>query len=923
MRAGACAAQQTLSAEAASVLKLSLTLARRRGHAQVTPLHVAATLLSSRASLLRRACLKSQPHQPSHPLQCRALELCFNVALNRLPAAPGPLLHAQPSLSNALIAALKRAQAHQRRGCIEQQQQQQQQPLLTVKVELDQLVLSILDDPSVSRVMREAGFSSTSVKNNLEDSNIVSSVFQCYNTFGGGGGGIYSTPNSPPTDSHLQTSSSSFWHPPHLLPYTHKKPINEDIRVVLQVLAGKKRKNVVIISDSVHTTESLISELIRKVEFGLDVPDELRSTQLVKFQFSSVPLMLMNKEEVEMNVADLKRKVDSLSSSSGGRVIIYVGDLKWAVDEREGGFSSTGGYNPVDHLIVEIGKLVGFYNRSSMRVWLIATANYQTYMKCQMKQPPLDLQWALQAVSVPSGGLGLSLNATSGRDNSRIAYSENSSPVKEKKLFCLEDEAEALTCCPECISNYDKEAASPQLPYWLNSHSHAPLQKEDLDQLRRKYNKLCQNVHQGSPNPHNSSWNHYSYPYKKNIFSDSETISFLHPKTNQSPSSLPRFRRQQSCHIEFSFNPNNKPAEEPNLDSLKDKEEKITLALGNSYTDSQKSAFDHVDLYRAFKENVPWQSATFPLMIEALKGNDKMILMQGNDRVGKRRLAAAIADSTSTSLLCIKREKTGRENQEMVERAMRNHEKLVVLVEDADFADPLFLMFVFDGVSRRRNDVFLLTIGENIGNEEVNSVVQMRLIVGGSCNVEHKRKAEEMVEVSSNSIMNQIRELKRKLSSSVLDLNIKADEDECHVGESGPISNVEEHSSLGFISKIKNRVVFNLCCDQEREAKGMLLMKLRKSFEESSGGKSVGNFNVDEMVLEGVLRGAGSYLNALFEEWLKDVFQTCLRCVNSEEREREKVSFRLCLVGKGELCGEKDGFRGTCLPKRIPVSFVG
>lgn len=152
MRSGACAVQQTLTTEAASVLKHSLGLARRRGHAQVTPLHVAATLLSSRTSLLRRACLKSHhPHQPhhqaSHSLQCRALELCFNVALNRLPTTPGPLLHGQPSLSNALIAALKRAQAHQRRGCIEQQQQQ---PLLTIKVELEQLIISILDDRSLT-----------------------------------------------------------------------------------------------------------------------------------------------------------------------------------------------------------------------------------------------------------------------------------------------------------------------------------------------------------------------------------------------------------------------------------------------------------------------------------------------------------------------------------------------------------------------------------------------------------------------------------------------------------------------------------------------------------------------------------------------------------------------------------------------------
>lgn len=215
MRSGNSALQQTLTAEAASVLKHSLVLARRRGHAQLTPLHVATTLLTLRLSSFRTACLKSQPHQTSHshshPLQCRALELCFNVALNRLPTTPTPLIHSQPSLSNALIAALKRAQAHQRRGSIEQQQQQQQN-LLTVKVELEQLIISILDDPSVSRVMREAGFSSTLVKNNIEveDSSVSApnSVFRCYNS----SGGVFSSPCSPSTseNNHKETQTTSF-----------------------------------------------------------------------------------------------------------------------------------------------------------------------------------------------------------------------------------------------------------------------------------------------------------------------------------------------------------------------------------------------------------------------------------------------------------------------------------------------------------------------------------------------------------------------------------------------------------------------------------------------------------------------------------------------------------------------------------------
>ncbi|WOK97606.1 protein SMAX1-LIKE 3-like isoform X1 [Canna indica] len=83
------------------------------------PLHVANVTLGSSADLLCVACL----HSHSHPLRCKALELCFNVALNRLPSVaascasallvPPPAYHPHrlPSLSNALVAAFKQAQA--------------------------------------------------------------------------------------------------------------------------------------------------------------------------------------------------------------------------------------------------------------------------------------------------------------------------------------------------------------------------------------------------------------------------------------------------------------------------------------------------------------------------------------------------------------------------------------------------------------------------------------------------------------------------------------------------------------------------------------------------------------------------------------------------------------------------------------------
>ncbi|KAL9150310.1 hypothetical protein ABFS82_12G160400 [Erythranthe guttata] len=392
MRVGAnCAAPQTLSEEAASALKHSLILARRRRHAQVTPLHVAATLLmtSSSSSLLRSACLKSQPHHFQQPLQCRALELCFNVALNRLPASPAAHLlhhhHAPPSLSNALVAALKRAQALNRRDCVEHQQNH---PLAAVKIELVQLVLSILDDPSVSRVMREAGFSSTCVKTNLL--------------------------SYPSTENPL------------LFP-PQKPSLKQDMGLVLEVLMGKKRsRNIVIVGEDSATSmaaDNLAAELFDKMSERRDLPDEVASAHVINFQFSSLLLKFMNRDEVDMNVADVRKKVESFSAAAasslgGGRrvmVIVYIGDLKWTVDQRGNG----GEEYSVNYLIAEIGKLGSWYGKSSnLKVCLMATANYQTYIKCQMKKPSLDIQWDLQTVFVPSGaGLGLSLNNnTSDRD---------------------------------------------------------------------------------------------------------------------------------------------------------------------------------------------------------------------------------------------------------------------------------------------------------------------------------------------------------------------------------------------------------------------------------------------------------------------------------------------------------------------------
>ena len=357
------------------------------------------------------------------------------------------MFHGQPSLANALVAALKRAQAHQRRGCIEQQQQQQEQTqtqFLAVKVELEQLVISILDDPSVSRVMREAGFNSTAVKNCVEECS-VSSVF-----YGGSVVGVFSSPTSPdqqhhhhfqnPQDFNFRNPNVALWQT-HFLNQSpdqnpllvssshHQRQRENDLKLVFDVLLSKKtkKKNPVIVGDSVSFTEGFVSELMGRLERGeIDQTGDLKQNHVVKFQFSPMMSKFMRREDVETNINELRKRVVSLMTS-GKDVIIFTGDLKWTIKEfnKNGGIDElSSSYSPLDHLVGEIGKLIAEYNDDldgvndhsngcKRRVWVMGTASFQTYMRCQMRQPSLETLWALHPVSVPSSAnLGLSLHAT-------------------------------------------------------------------------------------------------------------------------------------------------------------------------------------------------------------------------------------------------------------------------------------------------------------------------------------------------------------------------------------------------------------------------------------------------------------------------------------------------------------------------------
>ncbi|KAJ9557798.1 hypothetical protein OSB04_012412 [Centaurea solstitialis] len=519
MRAGLSTIQQTLTPEAATVLSHSIAEAGRRNHGQTTPLHVASTLLASPTGFLRQACIRSHPNS-SHPLQCRALELCFSVALERLPASAAPsspAALAEPPVSNALMAALKRAQAHQRRGCPEQQQQ----PLLAVKVELEQLIISILDDPSVSRVMREASFSSPAVKATIEQSLTSSNVSGGNNPMPASLDGIgfraspapatapvsiplnrslYLNPRLQGNQQKKDESSSgqrNLYLNPRLQqqhPQGNHHPSatqirNDDVKRVVEIMTKPKKKNPILVGElEPKAIRKEIMGRIEKGEFG-----DFKNVEVVSIeeQFAS----MSDKSVMPAKIRELGDSIDKRIGNCDG-VIVDLADLKWLVEQPP--VSSVGRES-----VAEMAKLISRFRTESGRVWVMGTATCETYLRCQVYHPSMETDWDLQAVPITSR---LPLPAVFPRMGTNGSTVESLNPLKnnfstsmitpvslQKRLLENLDPSRRTPCCPKCSTDYERELAKlkesekscdeikSNLPQWLQN-----AKTKDQSQVRPK-----------------------------------------------------------------------------------------------------------------------------------------------------------------------------------------------------------------------------------------------------------------------------------------------------------------------------------------------------------------------------------------------------------------------------------------------------
>ncbi|CAA7048758.1 unnamed protein product [Microthlaspi erraticum] len=719
MRADLITIQQTLTPEAATVLNQSVAEATRRNHGHTTPLHVAATLLSSSSGFLRQACIKSHPNS-SHPLQCRALELCFSVALERLPTtSSSPSETQEPLLSNALTAALKRAQAHQRRGCPEQQQQ----PLLAVKVELEQLIISILDDPSVSRVMREASFSSPAVKSAIEQSLYGNSA----NSRQSGSPGIVnpsaigfgyrpvptSVSRNPYLNPRLQQRGAG--------PHSGLMQRTDEAKRVMEIMIRTRKRNPVLVGDS--EPQILVKEILGKIESGEFSDGPLRNSQVIRLE---AELYSTNNAQMATRFVEISGLVETRIGNSDSTVVLDLGDLKW-LSEYPTANGGGGG------AVTEMRKLLERYKG---RLCFIGTATCETYLRCQVYYPSMENDCDLQAIPIaaksPLPSMFSRLGSNNNNNNANaMLLSSNITPMESiSPTRSFQIPTGKMSCCSRCLQSYENDVAKLEnsstgnnrsvLPQWLQNaradeNSDKKLTKDQqIVELQKKWNDLCIRLH---PNP-----------------------------SVAPPSSLPSSRSEitppgSPVGTDLVLGRPNRALTSP---ERKTREARFGKLGGDSFD---------IDLFKkllkGLAKSVWWQhdaaSSVASAITECKHGNGKSkgdiwLMFTGPDRAGKSKMASALSDLVSGSQpITISLGSTrdddglnlrGKTALDRFAEAVRRNPFAVIVMEDIDEADLLLRNNVKLAMERGRvcdsygrevslgNVIIILTTNSSIGITE-------------------------------------------------------------------------------------------------------------------------------------------------------------------------------------------------------------
>ncbi|XP_060178814.1 protein SMAX1-LIKE 7-like [Lycium barbarum] len=504
-------ARQCLMQEASITLDDAVAMAGRRGHAQTTSLHFISSLSSIPSSCLREACSRTRNNAYSVRVQFKALELCLGVSMDRLPSSPNRV--DDPPVSNSLMAAIKRSQANQRRqpenfSFYQQQLQLQQNQSASssvpiVKVELRNLVISILDDPVVSRVFGEAGFRSCDIK-----LAILRPVHQLFR---------YSRFRGPPP--MFLCNQTDLYHRFPFLGFSGGE--DDDCRRIGEVFVKNRRKNPLVLGTCAQGAMNSFLEMVQGNRGGGILPVEVCGLSVIRID---IELLRFVKGECDEELVKLKFEEIGIMvmHSLGPCLVVNYGDLKQLARDDAS----------IDSCRYIVSKLTSLLEVYQGKLWLIGwVERYEIYLKVLNRFPYIEKDWDLQLLTITSSGppkeetfprsslmesfvpLGGFFSTPAGDIKSPLSCSYQTASRCHLCNEKCKQEVNALSKSGLLSSVSVADHYQSSLPSWLQmTQLNTPMKAKDdkmvlgakIAGLQRKWDNLCQRLHYNQPLPKTS-----------------------------------------------------------------------------------------------------------------------------------------------------------------------------------------------------------------------------------------------------------------------------------------------------------------------------------------------------------------------------------------------------------------------------------
>ncbi|XP_050235399.1 protein SMAX1-LIKE 6-like [Mercurialis annua] len=507
------AARQFLTEEAARALDDAVAVARRRSHAQTTSLHAISALLALPSSTLRDACARSRNSPCSSRLQFRALELCVGVSLDRVPSSKTVNSNDEdngPPISNSLMAAIKRSQANQRRHPdhfhLQQIHCNQQSPSV-LKVELKHFILSILDDPIVSRVFGDAGFRSCDIKLAIIHPPTVMQAPR------------FSRSRCPPPIFLCNLPGSDPDRPGFGYPFGLDVDDDGDYcRRISDKIS--KVKSVLLLGVCACDALSKFIDCVNNGNKGGILSSEIAGLSVVSIEKEIVEYVSEGgsssevREKMGFKFDELRSKLERCSSRG---IMLSFGELKVLVGEN------------VDAVSYLVMKLTGLLEDFREKLWLMgAAARHETYAKFLGKFPCIEKDWDLHLLPITSSKSPIdSFGSKSSLMGSFVPFGGFFSTLSDYKGPSSKPNQQ-VTRCHLCTAKYEQEVSAmlktgstisvadqylENLPSWLQmaqldsakgldgaktKNDGTTLNSKILG-LQKKWNDVCQRLHHAQP----------------------------------------------------------------------------------------------------------------------------------------------------------------------------------------------------------------------------------------------------------------------------------------------------------------------------------------------------------------------------------------------------------------------------------------